>query len=168
MTSDARNSQMPSLPLASPVSGRSSTVYGIFTETLRSYALSGSNCGVKSFAAPGTLYSYGPRYTIGSVRKFPCPGGEGADHSSVVASHGLRSTALPHLMLMKKLTMKKTCESPSPHDAQPCVTFQCSTAALCAYCAPPSYIRRFIPASPSMNIGKNTRLMNTNDVQKCS
>ena len=25
------------------------------------YALSGSNCGVKSLAAPGTLYSYGPR-----------------------------------------------------------------------------------------------------------
>src|SRR5258708_22892806 len=30
MTSDARNSQIPSLPLVSPVSGRSSTVYGIF------------------------------------------------------------------------------------------------------------------------------------------
>src|SRR4051812_724756 len=30
MTSDARNSQMPSLPLVSPVSGRASTVYGIF------------------------------------------------------------------------------------------------------------------------------------------
>src|SRR6266566_9733621 len=29
MTSDARNSQMPSLPLASPESGRGSTVYGI-------------------------------------------------------------------------------------------------------------------------------------------
>src|SRR5436309_13019168 len=70
------------------------------------HAFSGSNCGLKSFAAPGTLYSYGPRYTIGSVRKLPWPGGDGAAHSSVVASHGLRSTALPHLMLMKKLTMK--------------------------------------------------------------
>src|SRR5712671_3801197 len=29
MTSDARNSQMPSLPLARPESGRGSTVYGI-------------------------------------------------------------------------------------------------------------------------------------------
>ena len=28
---------------------------------LMGYAFSGSNCGVKSFAAPGTLYSYGPR-----------------------------------------------------------------------------------------------------------
>src|ERR1700694_518297 len=93
---------MPSLPFASPVSGRSSTVYGIFID----YAFSGSNCGVKSFAAPGTLYSYGPRYTIGSVRKLPCPGGEGADHSSVVASHGFLSTTLPHLMLVKKLMMK--------------------------------------------------------------
>src|SRR5437899_2599342 len=30
MTSEARNSQIPSLPLASPESGRSSTVYGMF------------------------------------------------------------------------------------------------------------------------------------------
>src|SRR5215510_10400146 len=29
MTSDARNNQIPSLPLARPVSGRGSTVYGI-------------------------------------------------------------------------------------------------------------------------------------------
>src|SRR5437762_3308033 len=29
MTSDARNNQMPSVPLASPESGRGSTVYGI-------------------------------------------------------------------------------------------------------------------------------------------
>ena len=57
MTSDARNSQIPSLPLVKPVSGRSSTVYGIFMD----YAFSGSNCGLKSFAAPGTLYSYGAR-----------------------------------------------------------------------------------------------------------
>src|SRR5215510_9868035 len=34
MTSDARNSQIPSLPFASPVSGRSSTVYGIFIAAL--------------------------------------------------------------------------------------------------------------------------------------
>ncbi len=53
MTSDARNNQTPSLPLVSPVSGRSSTVNGIFMD----YAFSGSNWGVKSFAAPGTLYS---------------------------------------------------------------------------------------------------------------
>jgi hypothetical protein len=70
------------------------------------YAFSGSNCGEKSFAAPGTLYSYGPRYTTGSVTKLPCPGGEGADHSRVVASHGFRSTALPHFKLEKKLMMK--------------------------------------------------------------
>src|SRR3954469_7716895 len=115
MTSDARNSQIPSLPLVSPVSGRSSTVYGMFMSM--GYAFSGSNDGVKSRAAPGTLYSYGPRYTIGSVRKLPCPGGDGADHSSVVASHGFLSTALPHLMLMKKFTMKNNWNSPRPHDA---------------------------------------------------
>ena len=46
---------MPSLPFASPVSGRSSTVYGMFMTV--GYAFSGSNWGVKSAAAPGTLYS---------------------------------------------------------------------------------------------------------------
>src|SRR5689334_714360 len=103
MTSEARNSQIPSLPLVRPLSGRSSTVYGMFMSM--GYAFSGSKVGVKSRGAPGTLYSYGPRYTIGSVRKLPCPGGDGADHSSVVASHGLMPTAAPHLMLLKKLMM---------------------------------------------------------------
>src|SRR6476661_3204602 len=87
------------------------------TECSSVYAFSGSNCGLKSRAAPGTLYSYGPRYTIGPVRKLPCPGGEGADHSSVVVSQGFLSTAFPHLMLMKKLMMKNNWNSPSPQDA---------------------------------------------------
>src|SRR5579864_545980 len=34
MTSDARNSQIPSLPLVRPVSGRSSTTYGMFMSML--------------------------------------------------------------------------------------------------------------------------------------
>src|SRR5947208_2239717 len=165
MTSDARNNQTPNLPLCRPVSGRASTVYGIFIsgQTLHHgghgghggsdlrcsdllcsavilrvlcvlcvlcgsyfYALSGSNCGVKSFAAPGTLYSYGPRYTIGSVTKLPCPGGDGAAHSSVVASHGLRSTAFPHLMLEKKFTMNGSWNSPRPHAAKPITRFNFS------------------------------------------
>src|SRR5882762_3637036 len=141
MTSDARNNQIPSLPFARPVSGRSSTVYGIFM----GYAFSGSNWGVKSRADPGTLYSYGPRYTIGSVRKLPCPGGDGADHSSVVASHGFRSTSLPHLRLMKKLTMNGSWKSPRPHAANPITRFSVtgviglpaivpSVTRLCAYC----------------------------------
>src|SRR3954469_15585372 len=132
MTSDARNSQIPSLPLVSPVSGRSSTVYGMFMSM--GYAFSGSNDGVKSLAAPGTLYSYGPRYTIGSVRKLPCPGGDGADHSSVVASHGLRSTSAPHLMLKKKLMMNGIWNSPRPQAANPIIRFHFSRPALCAYC----------------------------------
>ena len=39
------------------------------------------------------------------VMKFPCGGGEGAVHSSVVASHGLSFTFSPCLMLQKKLMM---------------------------------------------------------------
>src|SRR5437868_5527670 len=138
------------------------------------YAFSGSNWGVKSRGEPGTLYSYGPRYTIGSVTKLPCPGGDGADHSSVVASHGLRSTASPHLMLEKKFTMNGSWNRPRPHAAKPITRFSFSGSSgnpnsvtlLCAYCAPPSYIRRFRPARPWMNIGMNTRLMQMNDPQK--
>src|SRR6516164_7583773 len=101
------------------------------------YARSGSNCGVKSLAAPGTLYSYGPRYTTGSVTKLPCPGGDGADHSSVVASHGLRSTTAPHLRLEKKLTMNGIWKSPRAQAAKPITRFHLSRPALCAYCMPP-------------------------------
>src|SRR2546426_6501219 len=105
-----------------------------------SQALSGSNCGVKSLGAPGTLYSYGPRYTTGSVRKLPCPGGEGADHSSVVASQGFLSTGFPHLMLEMKLMMNGIWNSPRLQAAKPITTFHFSSPWLCAYCMPPSYI----------------------------
>src|SRR5689334_15073463 len=130
------------------------------------YAFSGSNWGVKSRAAPGTLYSYGPRYTIGSVRKLPCPGGDGADHSSVVASQGFLSTSAPHLMLLKKLTMNGIWKRPSPQAAKPIAMLYFSRPALCTYCAPPSYIRRFMPPRPWMNIGMKTPLMQMNDPQK--
>src|SRR5204863_5865947 len=86
---------------------------------LRVQAFSGSNCGLKSLAAPGTLYSYGPRYTMGSVRKLPCPGGDGADHSSVVASHGFLSVALPHFRLLKKLMMNGIWKRPRPQAPKP-------------------------------------------------
>src|SRR4029453_31519 len=98
------------------------------------YARSGSNCGGKSLAAPGTLYSYGPRYTMGSVRKLPCPGGDGADHSSVVASHGLSDTGLPFQMLQKKLKMNGIWTRPRVHAAMPIQTCSCSGSPwLCAY-----------------------------------
>src|SRR6187397_371537 len=95
------------------------------------YARSGSNCGVKSLAEPGTLYSYGPRYTIGSVTKLPWPGGEGADHSSVVASQGFLSTRAPHLILVKKLMMNGIWKKPSDQAAMPITRFHFSKPALC-------------------------------------
>jgi hypothetical protein len=49
---------------------------------------------------------------MGVVTKFPCGGGEGAVHSSVVASHGLSFTFLPCLMLQKKLMMNGICARP--------------------------------------------------------
>ena len=56
-----------------------------------------SNWAVKSFLAPGTLYSYGPRCASGTTAKLPCGGGEGAAHSIVVASQGLSPTGFPVL-----------------------------------------------------------------------
>ena len=99
---------MPSLTLFSPVSARSSTMYGISMTfatpwPVSAAAGSGSPCMRKSFGAPGTLYSYGPRCATGGVAKLPCGGGDGACHSMVVACHGLSSTFSPFLMLWKKL-----------------------------------------------------------------
>src|SRR6266571_9029655 len=55
-------------------------------------AVTGTVCGTKSSLSPGTLKSNGQRWTVGSSSpKFPCPGGQGTDHSSVVACHGFRS-----------------------------------------------------------------------------
>src|SRR5437762_13051169 len=110
---------MPTFAFQRPVSGRVETVYGIsislgYTSTgcstvlrrVRSAGSTGSFCIVKSRSRPGRLYSYGPRYATGVVRKLPCGGGEGAVHSSVVASHGLSFTFSPCLMLQKNLMMK--------------------------------------------------------------
>src|SRR5436853_5614957 len=76
------------------------------------YRFSGSVCGVKSPSWPGTLYSYGPRWTSIGLSKLPCGGGVGVCHSSVVAPHGLSPTFLPLNMLTKKLIMKGICDSP--------------------------------------------------------
>ena len=73
---------------------------------------------------------------------------EYADHSSVVDSHGFLSTVLPIQMLEKKLMMNGIWQRPSVQAAMPITTFQCSRPALCAYCAPPSYMRRFMPPRP--------------------
>src|SRR6266446_10139449 len=78
----------------------------------RSPGSTGSFCIVKSRAWPGRLYSYGPRYATGATTKFPCGGGEGAVHSSVVASHGLSFTFCPRFMLQKKLMMNGICARP--------------------------------------------------------
>ena len=69
-------------------------------------------------------------------------------------------------MLEKKLMMNGSWNSPRPHAAKPITMFHLSRPALCAYCMPPSYIRRFIPPRPWMNIGMKTRLMQMNEPQK--
>src|ERR1700757_827465 len=84
---------------------------------VRSVGSTGSFCMVKSRSHPGRLYSYGPRYATGVIRKFPCGGGDGAVHSNVVASHGLSFTFSPCLMLQKKLMMNGICARPMIHAA---------------------------------------------------
>src|SRR3954464_7733560 len=125
-----------------------------------------SHCGTKSLAAPGTLYSYGPRYASGAVRKLPCGGGEGAAHSMVVACHGFASVFSPFQMLQKKLKMNGIWNIPSVHAPQDEMTFRCRTGCAKAYVAPPSNRRRDTPASPSMNIGMKTTFMQTNEPAK--
>src|SRR6185295_3187850 len=85
------------------------------------------NCGVKSVGCPGTLYSYGPRCADGGERKLPCGGGDGAAHSTVVASQGLAPTGWPCLMLRKKLMMKGIWASARPQAENDMNLFQCST-----------------------------------------
>src|ERR1700730_12084490 len=51
-------------------------------------------------------------------------------------------------MLMKKFTMNGNWKRASVQAAIPITTFHLSRLALCAYCAPPSYMSRFIPPRP--------------------
>ena len=75
-------------------------------------------CGVKSAGAPGTLYSYGSRYTRGGSPEVAVRiGGVGAAHSSVVASHGLAAARRPARMLTNRLTMKKSWKNARPKAA---------------------------------------------------
>src|SRR5207253_1669639 len=99
---------------------------------------------------------------MGAVTKLPCGGGEGAVHSSVVASHGLSFTFSPCLMLQKKLIINGIWASPMTHAAQeigafhwkpvnPQIVWSFDTFHPC----PPSYQRLCIPAIPCKNIGRN-------------
>src|SRR5437773_12469447 len=82
------------------------------------YRFSGSVCGVKSWSWPGTPYSYGPRWTSIGLSKFPCGGGVGVCHSSVVAPHGLPElTFLPCFMLGRKLMIHGIRARPSTQAA---------------------------------------------------
>src|SRR5258706_8840075 len=95
------------------------------------YAPPETCCGVKSGPEPGTLYSYGPRYTVGTVVKLPCGGGVGVAHSSVVACHGLSSAFLPANMLQKKLMMNGSWNNAKHHAETEIIRFRPSTCWLC-------------------------------------
>ena len=107
--------------------------------------------------------------------KFPCGGGEGAVHSSVVASHGLSFTFSPCLMLQKKLKMNGSCARPMIHAAHeiglfhskpvnPQMVWSFDTFHPC----PPSYQRRCMPAMPCRNIGRKIMFMQMSVGQKCT
>src|SRR5205823_7378460 len=111
---------------------------------------------------------------MGVVTKFPWGGGEGAVHSSVVASHGLSLTFLPCLMLQKKLIMKGIWASPMVHAAQEIGVFHwkpvspqtCSPPNVQPW--PPSYQRRCMPSIPCRNIGRKITFIQMSDGQKCT
>ena len=69
-------------------------------------------------------------------------------------------------MLQKKLNMKNSWKKPSAQAPHEITSFQTSTSWFMLYPAPPSYIRRFIPERPWMNIGIKTTLMLMNEPQK--
>src|SRR5438874_2499528 len=125
---------MPNLPFGIPVIGCGSTVCGIaasaaWADTCQ--ASPAANCGSKSLLFPGTLYSYGSRYTTGGVTKLPCGGGEGAAHSSVVDCHGF-SAALGCRRLAKKFQMNGSCAMARPHADHEMRTLRLCTARPCA------------------------------------
>jgi len=106
--------------------------------------------------------------------KLPCGGGEGAVHSSVVASHGLSFTFSPCLMLQKKLMMKGNLSE--PHDPR-CpgdrlVPFEAGQSPRRYAHSPGSiparrpYQRRCIPAMPCKNIGRKIAFMQISVGQK--
>src|SRR5204863_8313246 len=108
------------------------------------------------------------------MTKFPCGGGEGAVHSSVVASHGLSFTFLPCLMLQKKLMMNGICAIPMIHAAHEMGVFHwnpvrpqtCSPESVQPW--PPSYQPPCIPSIPWRNIGRKTQFTQINDDPKCT
>src|SRR5262249_15560436 len=156
---DLRGKKEPDADLAVGQTGIPPDLYGV-----RNFHLDqASYCGTKSFAAPGTLYSYGPRYACGTVAKLPCGGGEGAAHSIVVACHGFSSTFFPFQMLQKKLKMNGIWNSAMIHAPQEDTTFRCSTGCANWYACPPSNRRRETPCSPTMNIGMKTTFMQTSE-----
>ena len=65
---------------------------------------------MKSCGAPGTPYSYAPWYTTGwTPPKLSNGGGEGTDHSSVVAFQGFAGAFGPFQMLQNRLITKISC-----------------------------------------------------------
>src|SRR5207253_4868088 len=107
--------------------------------------------------------------------KLPCPGGDGAVHSRVVASQGLSfSTLRPFQMLWKKLMMKGICARPMTQAAieigvfhwKPVNPQMCSAETFQPW--PPSYQRRCIPSIPCKNIGRKITFMQISDGQKCT
>src|SRR5207302_8111800 len=105
--------------------------------------------------------------------KLPCPGGDGAVHSRVVASQGLSfSTFRPFQMLWKKLMMNGICASPMTHAAieigvfhwNPVNPQMCSPETFQPW--PPSYQRRCIPSIPCKNIGRKITFIQMSEGQR--
>src|SRR5215475_15079238 len=92
-------------------------------------------CGRKSSRDSGELYSYGPRYTVGSVGpQFRCGGGDGAVHSSVFEFQGFTGACGPLNSDQKKLITNGICASPRQSALTVMITFQCCWCCRNSYC----------------------------------
>src|SRR5918993_2641273 len=130
------NSHNPKTTLFTRVSGRAVTskhvrraMCDVRGAVLGATCVVRATCwGLKSVASPGTLYSYGPRVTVGVSVKLCSAGGEVVCHSRVVASHGLSLATRPRFQLQNRFTMNRTWMTPSAHADQPWTMFQCWSA----------------------------------------
>ena len=95
----------------------------------------GAVCGSQSSLDSGELYSYGPRYTVGSVGpQFRCGGGDAAVHSSVFAFHGFSGAFFPAKRDQKKLMTKGIYPRPRASADIVMNTFQCCWCWRNSYC----------------------------------
>src|ERR1700687_1236635 len=97
--------------------------------------------------------------------KLSCGGGDGMDHSSVVACHGLSVAFIPFFTLHRKLKRKINCE-PIVMNAAMEINFCTGINGYKKVAPLKSAYRRGCPTIPSQCVGKKIAYTPTNVSQK--